>query len=374
VLDTYYPAFLARHYAERPGLAGRPYAAQLASLIERSFGTSDAYSTGLAAAGHQAVEVVANCWPLQRRWLLERGGGRVWAALPAAPPHRLASRLLRPALERALAAQIAELDPQVVYVQDMSFPSLGLLRRLRSEGRLVAGQIASGAPDEERLRAFDLIVTSFPHFVERFRSLGVDSEYLPLAFDARVIDRLAQRGIDARPHAERPHPVGFAGGLNPQVHTQGTELLEAVAERIDLAVWGYGADALPAGSRLRAAWRGEAWGLDMYAALAQSSIVVNRHIDSAEGFANNMRLFEATGVGALVLTESAPNLERLFEPGSEVVAYDGLDDLIEKLEHYTAADDERAALARRGQQRTLTQHSYEQRMRELAAILTARIG
>ena len=42
VVDPYYPAFLAEHYAARPGLENRPYDEQLRSLLEQCFGTSDA--------------------------------------------------------------------------------------------------------------------------------------------------------------------------------------------------------------------------------------------------------------------------------------------------------------------------------------------
>ena len=66
-----------------------------------------------------------------------------------------------------------------MYVQDLGFFSRRELDAIRRAGTLVVGQIASEPPPPERLRGFDLILTSFPHYVERFRALGVDSEYLP---------------------------------------------------------------------------------------------------------------------------------------------------------------------------------------------------
>ena len=41
----------------------------------------------------------------------------------------------------------------------------------------------------------------------------------------------------------------------------------------------------------------------------------------AKSYANNMRLYEATGVGALLVTDWKENLGEMFEPGKEVVAY-----------------------------------------------------
>src|SRR6476659_3525162 len=73
IFDTYYPAFLRAHYDERPGLAERPYAEQLQSLLGRFFGTSDAYSHHLRLLGHEAWEVIPNCAPLQHAWMREHG-------------------------------------------------------------------------------------------------------------------------------------------------------------------------------------------------------------------------------------------------------------------------------------------------------------
>ena len=68
ILDTYYPAFLAAHYRRRPQLASSGYEEQLGTLMDRCFGTSDAYSRHLRELGHETFEVVANCEPLQLRW------------------------------------------------------------------------------------------------------------------------------------------------------------------------------------------------------------------------------------------------------------------------------------------------------------------
>lgn len=350
IVDTCYPSFLATHYAAHPGLAAEPYAVQWQALMATGFGTADSYSHWLGAAGHEAHELVVNCEPLQRAWECEHGG-------------RPRGDRLRPRAwaERILAAQIAEFDPEVVYVQNLWVLSGRLLARLRAEGRLVAGQIASEAPGPDRIRAFDLIVTSFPHFVRRFRALGVAAEYQPLAFDPRHLDALGE----VAPTAE----VAFAGTLARGQHGTGNALLDAVAGRLPLRVWGSGAGEWPPASALRQAWQGEAWGRDMLRVLAGARIALNRHIDVAEGHANNMRLFEATGVGALLLTDAGSNLGELFEVGREVVAYTGEDDLVEQALHYLAHEDERAAIARAGQERTLRDHAYPGRMRELAALL-----
>jgi spore maturation protein CgeB len=374
VIDTYYPAFLRSHYAERPRLAERTYDEQLLALIERGFGTSDSYSHYLREEGHETQDVVVNCVELQRAWAREHGfvPGRILSALAAAPT-RLGAAGRHALLHTVAQAQIRSFRPDVVYVQDLSFFSRWELDALRRRGVFIAGQIASQAPPAELLWGYDLLLTSFPHYVEHFRRLGIDSEYLKIAFDERVTERLRARGVDTAPDSERPHDTTFVGGVNPNVHAEGTRLLEDVSRRAGLAVWGYGSDALPESSPLREGHNGEAWGLDMFAVLSDSKIAVNRHIDAAEGHANNMRLFEATGAGTLLLTDAGSNLADLFEPGREVVVYDDAEDLVKKVGHYLANEAERVDIARAGQERTLCEHTYARRIGELARMLEARV-
>lgn len=375
IVDTYYGSFVAGHYAARPGLERRSYSEQLDSLLAARFGTSDAYSHYLGGLGYEATEVIANCEPLQRAWAREHGRGRVGALLSRLASGRYGLRARRAALRSVLAAQIDELDPDVVYIQDMGFHSTAEIERMRAGGRrLVAGQIASPAPGDGQMRAFDLVLSSFPHFVQRFRALGIDSEYLPLAFDARLHGALMTEGVDPGPGGDRPIAAAFVGGVDPHVHSAGTALLEEVARRTPIDFWGYGADALPPDSPIRGRHHGEAWGMDMYRILARSRIVVNRHIDVAAGYANNMRLYEGTGSGALLLTDPGRNLTELFEPGREVLVYEDADDLVAKLRHHLEHDDERRRVAVAGQARTLREHTYERRMAELAELLERRLA
>ena len=64
-------------------------------------------------------------------------------------------------------------------------------------------------------------------------------------------------------------------------------------------------DAYPALAR---SYRGEAWGLAMLRALARARVGLNRHSRVAGGHANNLRLFETTGVGTALLTDRKADL------------------------------------------------------------------
>jgi spore maturation protein CgeB len=347
IIDTMYGGFLADHYGSRPGLADEPYETQWRALMDRCFGTADSYSHYLGALGHEAHEVVVNCQPLQRSWAKEHG----------IPFWRRRDLVL---------AQAVEFQPDVVYIQDLSALPDGVLVQL-GRGRLLVGQIASEAPPAERLARFDLLVTSFPHFVERFRALGLQSEYLKIGFDPRSLERLDLS-------APRPNGAVFVGSLGRAQHERGNVILETAARRVPIDFWGRGADEWPSDSPIRARYRGEAWGLDMLNVLAGARIALNRHIDVAEGHANNMRLYEATGVGTLLLTENGSNLSELFEAGREIVTYRDANELAEQVSYFLEHSDEAAEIARAGQERTLRDHSYGTRMRELVEILNRAMG
>ena len=365
IIDTYYAAFLASHYADHPHLGSEPYAQQRDELLNQCFGTSDFYSRHLKELGDQVEDLIVNCVPLQEAWARENGAR--YSALALRVPHRLfrlpliGQRLAAlPGLVEIAVKQVEAFAPDVLYCQDLSFFPPEVLARLRKHVRLIAGQIACPLPPEPFLKGYDLILTSFPHFVPRLRAMGVASEYLRIGFDTRVLEKLGDVPKDV--------DVSFVGGISRH-HGKAIPVLENLALKTPIQFFGYGADSLDADSPIRVRHLGEVWGLDMYRALARSRITLNRHINVAENYANNMRLYEATGVGSLLLTDRKDNLGELFEPGKEVVAYSSADEAAELIRYYLAHPEEAATIARAGQARTLREHTYRNRMEELVLIL-----
>jgi len=111
----------------------------------------------------------------------------------------------------------------------------------------------------------------------------------------------------------------------------------------------------------------------MFQVLRDSRITLNHHGDVAP-YANNMRLYEATGVGALLITDWKENLIEMFEPGKEVVAYRTTEECVEMVKYYLEREEERKAIASAGQERILREHTYYQRTKELVEILQKYIG
>jgi len=337
---TYYPGFLCQLYGQQPDLAEACYDMQIHSLLSSCFGDSDFYSHGLASSGWEAMDIIANCETLQRRWALEHG--------------------VTGSLSDILIAQVRHCAPDVFYLHDMSLGTKDLIVAIRPFVKLIVGQIACPLDSQTHLAGFDIIFSSFPHYVSHFRSQGLASYYQPLAFDRRVIANIGAPARDL--------PVTFIGGISGH-HTKGGQLLEYLAKKLPIQFWGYGGAQLPADSAVRRAHNGEAWGLDMFKLLARSRITINRHIDVSENYANNMRLFEATGCGALLVTDYKDNLDGLFAIGKEVVAYRSPEECVALIQYYLAHPQETDAIAQAGRLRTFCDHDYSQRMGRTAEIL-----
>ena len=357
IIDTYYPKFVSQWFTQHPEVKQQSYAQQLQRLLAEHFGTGDSYSYYLNQQGYQTQDVIADSLCLQQQWGTEHGlRVRVWPHLPLVGQYT--DRL---PLYRLLQAQIADFQPDILYMQNLSFCDPLLLRKLKKQVKLLVGQIACPLPPTPFVKPFDLILTSFPHFVPKLQALGVKAEYFKIGFEERILTQLKN-------NAEKKYDVVFIGGFSA-VHTAGAKLLEQLAAVVPVDVWGYGTESLSPNSPLRQRYHGEAWAMDMYRTIRQAKICINRHSSASAQYANNMRLYETTGLGTLLVTDQKENLGDLFEVGKEVISYDTVEQLISQVQYYLKHDDEREAIAKAGQERTLREHTYQHRMRELDTIL-----
>jgi spore maturation protein CgeB len=88
--------------------------------------------------------------------------------------------------------------------------------------------------------------------------------------------------------------------------------------------------------------------------------LINKNREQIKG-----RNFEVPGTGGFLLTGDADNLSTYYEDGKEIAIFHGIDDLIAKARYYVEHDEERERIAKAGYERTLREHTYEQRFRDI---------
>ena len=77
------------------------------------------------------------------------------------------------------------------------------------------------------------------------------------------------------------------------------------------------------------------------------------------------RHFEIPALRGFMVTSHADDLDQYFVPGKEIVVYENIDDLAEKVRYYLAHDAERRAIAQAGYDRVVRDHTYEKRFEDL---------
>lgn len=349
IVDTYYPEALD---ALLVGANDLNYDRLLRRLLDASFGTSDYVSASLRARGWEAADIIGNCDQLQQLWAREHLYPK--GIVSYASPAEIAVR------------QILEMRPNVVFLQDLSFFDVGTIYGLQSQGFVVAGQCSCPWPGDAAVGACNVVFTSFPHYVERIAKTGARAQFLKLAFSPLAAERAGA--------FERDLPVTFVGGFGRH-WDRAPGYLEQLARVVpEFRWWGYGIENVRGYEALRAAYQGPAWGLDMYRIYARSQIVVNRHGEVAESCGNNLRQYEATGMGAMLLTDCvgrAGSPAENFAEGEVVVYDDGLH-LTGLVQHYLGSTG-RGGIAHRGRERTWSEHTYDHRAEVLDSVLRRRL-
>ena len=212
----------------------------------------------------------------------------------------------------------------------------------------------------ERLRAFGPIASYSPQDVADLDEAGIAATHLPLAYDPAV------------PFTPRVTPEAvFVGARYPNRERLlvGVQLLGAPVRAYGktwsnhpfdrLRTWRLTGASLPVGREVSLA--------DAYGLMAGAPAALNIHGDQ-DGF--TMRTFEAGGVGAVQLIDRA-DVDRHYDPDSEVACFDGADDLAELIQR--ARTDRRWAdgLRARSRKRTLAEHTFVHRTRVLEALWRA---
>lgn len=396
-ITTNYPAYPQKFYHSRPQLKDQPYSVQYRALMDDCFGWADFWTHALGKLGYKVWEPVGNVEPQQKAWAQEHGivyDEDNW-------------------LTDIIAAQVKYFRPDVLFVNDYHTYKKEFLDHLRSECpsiRLIVGWCGAPYMDANVFKAYDVVLSNVPSLVEHFRSNGHCGEQMRHAFEPRILDKIQMT-------LQKTVAFSFVGSIVKAkgFHSEREKLLRYLAQNSCLQIWSdiqappideyrrlvklrskYATvrrlGKLPGGNlplRILSRFRNllndsdepntsdyiaieiaekaksGLYGLAMYQMIHNSKVTFNNHVDISAQSANNMRLYEATGVGTCLLTDWKDDLSDIFEPDVEVVTYRSAEEAVEKVQYLLAHNDERCRIAEAGQRRTLKDHAFDLRARRL---------
>ncbi len=184
------------------------------------------------------------------------------------------------------------------------------------------------------LLKIDILLNSTESYIPHFNSIVKKSFWFPNAYPD---DLMSPMGID------KIYNIGFCGNLLNRGHY--VNHLDKFNIKKDLFVIGD----------------------DMVKAINSYKIHFNRNISNDI----NYRTFETTGCATLLMTNHTPGLEKLFKINEEVVVYNDINDLDEKVKYYLNNESERKKIEMAGYNRSKNEHTYFTRSKSLLEIINS---
>lgn len=229
------------------------------------------------------------------------------------------------------------------------------IKKLFPNAKIISS-IASPLPPKKAIMHYDLILTSLPPIANKIRELGVNVAEVPAVFDAGPIVDLYKKEFQ-----DREYDLAFVGSFG--VHHLNTLFLARAASKecSNFVFYGYGPKWLLYIFGLSANYKGPAYGPDMLEVLGNAKLSLNRHAWFAEGHANNVRMYESTAMGCVLLTDNAIGLPNLFSEG-EVCVYKNSKDLRSKIRLLLSDQVLARRIANLGHARYMRSHTLSSRI------------
>jgi len=200
----------------------------------------------------------------------------------------------------------------------------------------------------------DLVVTNDPSHIQLWQNLKAKRTIcLPIS----AVDPDYFKPAKIKPTI----PVSFVGSLFSSRQPQLAQIAKLYP---DLKIWGWLPPLVKLLPQLQASYQGEAWGKQVVHIYQKSLIGLNlapQHLPQA----GNLRTFEIPACQALLLSDQLnPDW---YLPGKEAVVFTTPQDCVRKIHYYLTHPQQRKAIALKGWQRTIKDHTYLTRFSQLIA-------
>ena len=282
-----------------------------------------------------------------------RGRGR-FVNRAAGLARQVSPRLDERTQDRIVRVALAA-DCEIIINVDL-FLAPSVVTLLRSRGARVAfwfpDHVANLGRQLMLLAPYDAIFFKEPFLIDRLRSLlELPVYYLPQACNPRWHRPVTPAGTE-------PCLV-IAGNMYPSR----VRLLDRlIAKGIPLRLYGGGFPRWIGETAARAVHTGRYVTREEKARVFRSAAGVLNTMHPAEVSGVNLRLFEAAGCGAAVLTEFRSTVPDLFAVGKEMLVFHDFDDLVEQATRLLSEPGLTARLGDAAAQRAHRDHTYDLRV------------
>lgn len=214
-------------------------------------------------------------------------------------------------------------------------------------------------------RAVDLFVTQYKGMTDIYRGAGVERiAWLLDGFTPSFFKHSGVAPVERRDYSCQIVTIGTIDRI-PEYRKRMYALNRLIREGFDVKWWGRRMSFWRNPWRdwfspARKAWGGRmVWNQTFAKACDCATIFLTlpRRPEVSGGLSN--RAFWVTGVGAFTLMQHKEGMEEFFEPGKEVAVFHDHDEMVEMARYYLAHEDERKAIARAGQERTLREYTNQ---------------
>jgi hypothetical protein len=345
-IESFYEKFLESFLLQNPFLSNLPYKNQIQTLFDSGWSSGQNVVPYLNPSQWESHYLIPTCEWLQRSWALENG-------LPLGIP-----------LDLILFHQLQTISPDVIYLSDIPCFNFGLLDALNKKPFVVGWHATALNPNIQWSR-IDLVLSGIKAIRNRALELGAKSaeEFMSASPNYRQLTLNSSLGVSAI--------VGFAGSFFGGLHEVRARLLFETGSRltnkkIDIFTGNPFCDPNVGFVKFHP----PVFGSEVVTQYSKCDIVLDIRADfglpGEEMYhreTSNMRIFEATRAGTLLLAENCSNLDKYFEIDQEIVTFSSSEEMLDKINYYL--DDrnikERLNISKQGYKRTISEHSIEKR-------------
>lgn len=344
-IESFYPAFIKGYYARFLNIESWSYESQLQVLLESGWSSGQNVVPYLNPANFDSYYIIPSLASLQNKWAKENkiDGNYIHA-------------------DEILFNQLERIKPDVIYLSDVFCFNFEILKFLSKKPFVMCWHATALSPNIS-WNSIDVLLSGVGSIRKHATELGVKAteEFMSGAPNFQQKNKMKFDSM-----GDLCFSGSFVGGLHAaRLKLFYETALKVAPYKFDI----YTSNLFIKNEAVNLRISDAVYASDVINLYANYKVVIDARADfglhdhSFTGETSNMRIFEATKAGSMLLTQASQNLYKYFEVGKEIVTYESEDDLCEKIKFYLNPEHEtlRNSIAQNGYKKTINSHSIENR-------------